>query len=112
MRRAFHRELISLNGNNQLRRLRQLRSHPGDPKPLNGIPRGRYFFHFHPAFGAHKQDVALRMPAFDFVSNGQGAVDVATRSPSGDNNAVEGMRRISHGVTVHGRFCCPQAVFS
>ena len=61
---------------------------PGDPKPFDGIPRGGYFFHFHPAFGAHKKDVALWMPTLDFVSNGQGRVDVATRSPSGDNNAV------------------------
>jgi hypothetical protein len=31
------------------------------------------------------------MPAFDFVGYGQGGVNVATRSPSGDNDAAEGM---------------------
>ena len=43
MRRAFHRELISLNGNNQLRRLRQLRSTPVIQSPLMAYPAAGTF---------------------------------------------------------------------
>ena len=53
-----------------------------DPQAIDVVPGRRDLVHFHAARGAHKANVGLGISALDFVGDGEGGMDVATRAAS------------------------------
>ena len=53
----------------------------GNPQSCDGIARLGDFLHFHAPFGPDKLNVALGMPALDFIRDGESGMDVSS-SPS------------------------------
>ena len=53
-----------------------------DPQAVDVVTCGRNLVHFHASECTHKPDVGLGIAALDFVGDGEGGMDVATRAAS------------------------------
>jgi hypothetical protein len=71
-----------LKGESQVAQAAPIAIDSRDPKPYDGVPCLRDFFHFHSSFGSNKEDFALGMTLLDFIGNGHRWMDMTSGSTS------------------------------